>query len=176
MSRPRRLLKRPIVSRSYSVLVDWGRNHRVLGDYFELLKGPFTIVEAEKVCRECERLGAEGASVHKAGAAGKLFESNPRGAPTRQAWREAEEASPKSIAGSTSDTTPTTKGDIRMPRIIELIVSKDGQTTVQTKGYSGSSCVGASKWLEQALGISSAEKKTPEFFESTTTEQHVSQE
>jgi hypothetical protein len=94
MSRPRRRLKRPIVRRCYSVLVDWGRNHRALGDYFELLKGLFTIAEAEKVCRECERLGAEGASVHKASAAKKLFESNPRGAPARKAWREAEEASP----------------------------------------------------------------------------------
>jgi hypothetical protein len=162
--------------RCYSVLVDWGRNHRALGDYFELLTGPFTIAEAEKVCGECEQLGAEGASVHTASAAKKLFESNPRGARARQAWRETEEASPNSIAEPTSRTTPTKEGGIRMPRITEVIVTKEGQTTVQTKGYSGSTCLEASKWLEQALGIVTTDRKTSEYFETGTIEQHVQQE
>jgi hypothetical protein len=39
-----------------------------------------------------------------------------------------------------------------MPRVIELIVSKDGQTTVQMKGFSGGTCIQASRWLEQAIG------------------------
>jgi hypothetical protein len=62
-----------------------------------------------------------------------------------------------------------------MPRVIEVIVSKDGQTTVQTKGYSGSTCTAASKWLEQALGITTDDRRTNEFYEAVTNEQHVQQ-
>jgi hypothetical protein len=62
-----------------------------------------------------------------------------------------------------------------MPRVIELIVSKDGQTTVQTKGFSGGTCIQASKWLEQAIGNVTADQKTAEFFETAKTDQHVQQ-
>jgi len=62
-----------------------------------------------------------------------------------------------------------------MSRIIELIVSPKGETTVQTKGFSGGTCIQASKWLEQALGIATADRKTAEFFEPAKTEQHVQQ-
>jgi hypothetical protein len=62
-----------------------------------------------------------------------------------------------------------------MQRVIEVIVSKDGQATVQTKGYSGGTCMQASQWLEQALGIATADRKTAEFFETTQTEQHIQQ-
>ena len=63
-----------------------------------------------------------------------------------------------------------------MSRVIELIVSPKGQTTVQTKGYSGSSCLQASKWLEQALGTVTAERKTSEFHETASTDQHIQQQ
>jgi hypothetical protein len=63
-----------------------------------------------------------------------------------------------------------------MPRVIELIVSKEGETTVQTKGYSGGTCMEASKWLEHALGITTTDQKTTEFYETTQTEQHIHQE
>jgi hypothetical protein len=62
-----------------------------------------------------------------------------------------------------------------MPRVTELIVTKEGQTTIQTKGYSGGTCTDASKWLEQALGITTNERKTTEFYETTNTDQHVQQ-
>ena len=62
-----------------------------------------------------------------------------------------------------------------MSRIIELVVSPKGETTVQTKNYAGSDCLQASKWLEQALGISVADKKTPEFYQQTQSEQHITQ-
>jgi len=39
-----------------------------------------------------------------------------------------------------------------MSRLIEVIVSPQGETTVQTKGYAGADCLQASKFLEQALG------------------------
>jgi len=66
-------------------------------------------------------------------------------------------------------------GEPLMPRIIEVIVSPIGETTIQTKGYSGSECQQASKWLEQALGVSTADRKTAECFEAQTTEQQVQQ-
>ena len=62
-----------------------------------------------------------------------------------------------------------------MPRITELIVTKEGQTTIQTKGYSGSTCIDASRWLEQALGIPTDDRKTAEFYETLSTDQHVQQ-
>ena len=40
-----------------------------------------------------------------------------------------------------------------MPQIIEVTVSPQGETTVQTKGFTGSTCQEASKFLEQALGV-----------------------
>ena len=64
-----------------------------------------------------------------------------------------------------------------MSRVIELIVSRDGQTTIQTRGFSGGNCIEASRWLEQALGITTGERKTAEFFESAQvqTEQPIQQ-
>jgi hypothetical protein len=62
-----------------------------------------------------------------------------------------------------------------MTRIIEVVVSPTGQTTVQTKGYAGADCFGASKWLEQALGIATAEQKTTEFHQTADQQQQVQQ-
>jgi hypothetical protein len=55
-----------------------------------------------------------------------------------------------------------------MPRIIEVVVSPKGETTVQTKGYAGGDCLQASKFLEQALGVATADRKTNEFYQTTT--------
>jgi hypothetical protein len=62
-----------------------------------------------------------------------------------------------------------------MSRFIEVIVSPQGETTVQTKGYSGSDCLQASKFLEQALGVTTTDRKSAEFYESTPQQQHVQQ-
>jgi Protein of unknown function (DUF2997) len=62
-----------------------------------------------------------------------------------------------------------------MARIIEVIVSPKGETTVQTKGYAGAECLQASKFLEQALGLAATDKKTPEFFQSSSAEQRLQQ-
>jgi Protein of unknown function (DUF2997) len=62
-----------------------------------------------------------------------------------------------------------------MARVIEVVVSPQGETTVQTKGYAGSDCLKASQFLEQALGVASADRKTGEFYLSTPAEQHVQQ-
>jgi hypothetical protein len=62
-----------------------------------------------------------------------------------------------------------------MPRLIEVIVSPQGETTVQSKGYAGSDCLQATKFLEQALGTVTSDQKTTEFFQSETTQQHLTQ-
>ena len=47
---------------------------------------------------------------------------------------------------------------------------------MQTKGYAGSDCIQASKFIEQALGDVASERRTAEFYQTTTTaEQHVEQ-
>lgn len=63
-----------------------------------------------------------------------------------------------------------------MSRIIEVTVSPTGETKIQTKGYSGSDCLEASKALEQALGVTTAEIRTGEFYSAARNEQHVQQE
>ena len=62
-----------------------------------------------------------------------------------------------------------------MPRIIEVVVSPKGETTVQTKGYAGGDCLQASKFLEQSLGVVAADRKTPEFHQELPAEQQVQQ-
>ena len=58
-------------------------------------------------------------------------------------------------------------------RIIEIVVSPKGETTVQTKGYSGSDCLRAAKFLEEALGTVSADQKTSEFYNDAFTQQQI---
>ena len=61
-----------------------------------------------------------------------------------------------------------------MARIIEVTVSPKGETTVQTKGYAGPECLKASKFLE-ALGVVASDRKTAEYYNTTTTQQTVQQ-
>jgi hypothetical protein len=62
-----------------------------------------------------------------------------------------------------------------MPRLIEVIVSPQGEATLQTKGYAGSDCLQASRFLEQALGVVINDQKTTEFYQTETTQQHLTQ-
>ncbi|MCY2994199.1 MAG: DUF2997 domain-containing protein [Planctomycetota bacterium] len=57
-----------------------------------------------------------------------------------------------------------------MSKIIEIIVSPKGETTVTTKGFAGSSCREASKFLEQALGQQTSEQLTAEFHQQQQVE------
>ncbi len=57
-----------------------------------------------------------------------------------------------------------------MSRIIEIIVTPTGETTVQTKGFSSDSCRDASKFLEEALGQRNSERLTAEFYRTAPTE------
>jgi len=58
-----------------------------------------------------------------------------------------------------------------MSKIIEVIVSPKGETSIQTKGYAGGDCLQASKFLESALGIVATEQKTSEFYQFAQTNQ-----
>jgi len=63
-----------------------------------------------------------------------------------------------------------------MARVIEVVVSPQGQSTVQTKGYAGGDCLQASKFLEQSLGLVATDRKTAEFYQSATAQQQQEQQ
>ena len=50
-----------------------------------------------------------------------------------------------------------------MSKTIEIIVTSEGKSSVQTLGFTGSSCRDASRFIEQALGQRTGEKLTTEF-------------
>ncbi|EDL62288.1 DUF2997 domain-containing protein [Gimesia maris] len=60
-----------------------------------------------------------------------------------------------------------------MNQTIEIIITADGQTRVETKGFTGSDCRIASRFLEQALGQTTSEILKPEFYLSASEEEHV---
>ena len=62
-----------------------------------------------------------------------------------------------------------------MPRTIEVTVSPRGETTVQTRGYSGPNCLEAGRFLEQALGLATGDVKTAEFYQPQPADQELRQ-
>ena len=62
-----------------------------------------------------------------------------------------------------------------MARIIEVTVSPTGEATVQTKGYAGADCLQASKFLEQALDVATADHKTAEYYAKSEATQQIQQ-
>jgi hypothetical protein len=57
-------------------------------------------------------------------------------------------------------------------KTIEVIVSPDGGTRVQTHGFQGSQCQQASRFLERALGRRSGEQLTAEFHQVAVQSNH----
>ena len=55
-----------------------------------------------------------------------------------------------------------------MSKTIEIIVSPTGQTQVETKGFTGSECRDASRFIEEALGERIDESLTAEFHQIQT--------
>jgi len=51
-----------------------------------------------------------------------------------------------------------------MSKTIEIIVAPTGETKVETKGFTGSECREASRFIEQALGQQTEEHLTSEFY------------
>ncbi len=58
-------------------------------------------------------------------------------------------------------------------RTIEIIVETNGSTRVQTRGFTGSACIDASRFIEEALGKRASERTTPEFFETAEQQQRL---
>ena len=58
-----------------------------------------------------------------------------------------------------------------MTKMIEITITAKGETSVQTRGFAGSSCRDASRFIEQALGQRIDEQLTAEFHQTATAEQ-----
>jgi hypothetical protein len=58
---------------------------------------------------------------------------------------------------------------------IEITVDPKGGTTVETRGFAGSECGEASRFVEQALGSRASERLTAEFYQGQSAEQALRQ-
>ena len=58
-------------------------------------------------------------------------------------------------------------------KTINIVVRPNGETILETRGFSGEQCQHASRFLEHALGRSIQEQRTSEFYESAI--EHVSE-
>ena len=54
-----------------------------------------------------------------------------------------------------------------MGKII-ITFTQEGETKVETKDVSGSGCIGASKFIEEALGNTLQTQKTGEYYQAST--------
>ena len=61
-------------------------------------------------------------------------------------------------------------------KTVEITVSPNGETNVETKGFSGSECQKASEFLTKALGRKAGEQLKPEYHENTSGENEVRNE
>lgn len=51
-------------------------------------------------------------------------------------------------------------------KTIEILVLPDGTTRMETRGFSGATCQEASRFLERALGRTTADERTAEFHQA----------
>ena len=58
-----------------------------------------------------------------------------------------------------------------MSKTIEIVVAPDGQTRVETMGFTGSECREASQFIVRALGRLTDELLKPEFYQTAESEQ-----
>ena len=49
-------------------------------------------------------------------------------------------------------------------KLIEIVITPDGHTHLETKGYAGGECREASRQMEQALGIVKSDQSTAEMY------------
>ena len=56
-------------------------------------------------------------------------------------------------------------------KTIEIVIKPDGTSSLQTKGFSGSECRDASRFLEEALGHKTGDQTTAEFHQTPQTQQ-----
>jgi hypothetical protein len=58
-------------------------------------------------------------------------------------------------------------------KMIEITVAANGQTSVQTKGFTGAECRQASEFIETALGRRTDEQLTSEFYAQEAQQQRL---
>lgn len=58
-----------------------------------------------------------------------------------------------------------------MIQTIEIIVQPNGESRVETKGFTGSGCQDASRFVRDALGQQAAEQLKSEFYAQATAKQ-----
>jgi len=58
-------------------------------------------------------------------------------------------------------------------KTIEIVIAPNGQSTVETKGFVGSECRDASRFIEQAIGQQTHEIRKSEFHQTATGQQQV---
>jgi hypothetical protein len=58
-----------------------------------------------------------------------------------------------------------------MPRTIEIVVDTKGATVIETKGFEGGSCKDATRRLQAALGATTDDKNTADFYKVENNEQ-----
>ena len=58
---------------------------------------------------------------------------------------------------------------------IEILIAPNGQSTVETKGFTGGECRDASQFIETALGKAVNERMTSEFHKSQAQQQSQQQ-
>lgn len=58
-------------------------------------------------------------------------------------------------------------------KVIEVVVSPRGETTIQTRGFAGSECQQASQAIEKALGAKVSGQPTAEFYSTNAQQQEV---
>jgi len=55
-----------------------------------------------------------------------------------------------------------------MNRSIEILIAPDGTLTIDAVGFKGADCDQATKFLEQALGLTAGKQRKPECHQSRT--------
>ncbi len=50
-----------------------------------------------------------------------------------------------------------------MSKHIRVTIDREGKATVETKGFKGNACYDATRDLEQAMGMRTETKRTPEY-------------
>ena len=55
-------------------------------------------------------------------------------------------------------------------KTIEIIISPQGETRLETKGFLGAECQAASRAIEDALGLQTQSQRTADFYRTTATE------
>jgi len=53
-----------------------------------------------------------------------------------------------------------------MKRSIEILIAPDGQLTIDAIGFKGADCEQATKFLEQALGVTAVKRRKPEWHQT----------